>query len=251
MTILSSCDYFAFYVMYICVSFVDYMLQRLVYQKRTRYNMLMAIICPTVTAYDTDAYYAQMHAVSRFSSRVHVDVMDGIFAPTHSPELEEVWWPYTVQADIHLMYQEPMQVLEQLVHLRPHMVIVHNEASVHHMHFAAELHKENIKAGLAILQDTPVEWTEQIIHSFDHVLVFSGDLGHHGGHANIELLSKVAHIRRVHPEAEIGWDGGITAENSATIAQAGVDVLNVGSSIHGSENSEAAYDTLVREIKHT
>lgn len=209
----------------------------------------MPVICPTITAFDTETYHKQMHTVSRFASRIHIDLMDGMFAPTQSPDIEYVWWPYTVQADIHLMYQEPMQVLEQLLRLRPRMVVVHNEAHVHHMHFAAELHKEDIKVGLALLQDTPVEWAEQIMHSFDHILIFSGDLGHHGGQANLDLLHKVSQVKELHPDVEVGWDGGIDASNAKQLIQAGVDVLNVGNGIHGAENPEAAYDTLVCEIE--
>lgn len=211
----------------------------------------MPIICPTVTAYDTDMYHEQMHLVSRLASRIHVDLMDGVFAPTQSIEVEDTWWPYTAEVDVHLMHQEPMMLLDQIVRLRPRMVVVHNEAHVHHMHFAAELHKEDIQVGLALLQDTPVEWAEQIMHSFDHVLVFSGNLGHHGGEADLGLLEKVLRIKQLHPEVEVGWDGGINQANIKKIAQAGVDVLNVGGCIHNSDNPEAAYDTLVRELGDT
>lgn len=204
----------------------------------------MAYICPTVTAYDNDSYNEQITLVASLASRLHIDVMDGVFAPTTSPDVADVWWPKHVQPDIHLMYQEPMRYLGTLIHKRPHMVIVHNEAQVHHMHFAAELHKEDIKVGLALLQDTPVEWAEQIMHSFDQILVFSGDLGHHGGEADLGLLDKVRFIKRVHPEVEIAWDGGITADNIPELVAAGVDVLNIGSGIHSAQDPRVAYDTL-------
>jgi ribulose-phosphate 3-epimerase len=137
-----------------------------------------------------------------------------------------------------------MEYMRKLVHLKPHMVIIHNEAQVHHMHFAAELHREGIKAGLAILQNTPIEWAYQIMHSFDHVLVFSGNLGHHGGEADLKLLDKVRKIREHHPDAEIGWDGGINDKNAQALTEAGVDVLNVGGYIQRADDPEAAYGTL-------
>jgi ribulose-phosphate 3-epimerase len=137
-----------------------------------------------------------------------------------------------------------MRYLKQLIHLKPNLVIIHNEAHVHHMHFAAELHKEGIKAGLAILRETPVEWAYQVMHSFDHVLVFSGKLGYHGGEADLGLIDKVKKIREHHPEAEIGWDGGIDDKNAKALIDAGVDVLNVGGFIQRSDNPEAAYGTL-------
>ncbi|HET8709678.1 MAG TPA: hypothetical protein VFL85_05395 [Candidatus Saccharimonadales bacterium] len=205
----------------------------------------MPTICPTVTAYDLAAYRQQLARITPFAERIHIDLMDGQFAPTKSPDLDKIWLPAGKINDIHLMYQEPAAFLPQLIKLRPHLVVIHNEAHVHHMHFAAELHKAGIKAGLAILQDTPVEHTHQIMHSFDHALIFSGNLGHHGGEANLELLNKVAKVREHHPTAEIAWDGGINDQNFKQLVEAGVDVLNVGGYIQNAADPAAAYQSLL------
>ncbi len=204
----------------------------------------MATIVPTVTAFEPHEYREQMELAADLSERVHIDLMDGDFAPSRSPGLEQIWWPNKVVADIHLMYRRPMDHLKQLIKLRPHMVIIHNEAEVHHMHFVGELHKEDIKVGLALLQDTPVEWAKQIMHSFDHVLIFSGNLGYHGGDANLELLEKAKQIRAHYPDVEISWDGGITDQNAAALLDAGIDVLNVGGFIQRSDDPKHAYATL-------
>ena len=209
----------------------------------------MAEICPTVTAFDLGAYTEQLQRITAFAKRIHIDLMDGVFAPTVSPSLSEIGLPHGPLVDIHLMYQEPMDALERLIHLKPHMVIIHNEAHVHHMHFVAELHKHDIKVGLAILQHTPIEHAYQIMHSFDHVLVFSGDLGHHGGTADMGLLDKVSKIRSHHFDAEIGWDGGINAENVRELVQAGVDVLNVGGYVQKAVDPQVAYGTLLAALE--
>lgn len=206
----------------------------------------MSVVCPTVTAYDLDEYSRQLRVASQFAKRIHIDLMDGQFAPTKSPGLGEIWLPaHGPVIDIHLMYQEPMSVLDQLIKLKPHLVVIHNEAHVHHMHFVAELHRHDIKVGLAVLRETPIEYAYQIMHSFDHVLVFSGNLGHHGGKADLGLLDKVRKVREHHPEAEIGWDGGIDDHNARQLIEAGVDVLNTGGFIQKSHDPEAAYATLV------
>lgn len=201
-------------------------------------------ICPTVTAFDAHDYRAQIEKLARFAGRIHIDLMDGIFAPTKSPGLAQVWWPHEVTADIHLMYQRPMDQLELLIKLKPHLVVIHNEADVHHMEFAARLHAHGIEAGLALLADTPVEFAEQVMHSFDHVLVFSGKLGYHGGQADLAQLEKVKQIYKLHPEAEIGWDGGINSDNARQLVAAGVNVLNVGGYIAKSEAPQEAYAKL-------
>lgn len=204
----------------------------------------MCAICPTVDAFDTNTYHAQMTKIKPFTKRVHVDIMDGIFAPVTSPDLSEIWWPHHMQADIHVMYQRPMDHLEQLIRLKPHMVIVHAEADVHHMHFSAELHKHGINTGLAILQETPVDNIKQIMHSFDQVLVFSGHLGYQGGTIDLGLVSKVREIKDYYPEIEVAWDGGINDQNIEELYQGGVRVFNVGGFIQKADNPKDAYATL-------
>ena len=204
----------------------------------------MFFICPTVTAFDPHEYRTQMERLQPFCERVHIDLMDGEFAPTKSPGLDQVWWPESMKADIHLMYQNPMTQVEQLINLRPHLVIIHYEASVNHREFADQLHRFGIKAGLALLKDTPVEKTYDVLPSYDHVLVFSGDLGKHGGVADLSLLAKVQQIHAYHAKAEISWDGGINDQNAKALIDGGVDVLNVGGFIQNSADPAAAYAKL-------
>ena len=211
--------------------------------------MSKVTICPTITAFDAHEYRAQMERVAPFAKHVHIDLMDGEFASSKSPSLKQIWWPHELTADIHLMYQRPMEYIDDLIRLKPKMVIIHNEADVHHMHFAAQLHKEGIEVGLAIMQDTPPEYAYQIMHSFDQVLVFSGNLGYHGGEADLGLLDKVKKIRRHHPECEIAWDGGINDQNAKQLVDAGVSVLNVGGFVQQSDDPEAAYAKLKAAIE--
>ncbi|HZL07618.1 MAG TPA: hypothetical protein VFC50_00290 [Candidatus Dormibacteraeota bacterium] len=210
----------------------------------------MVVICPTITAFDPHQYREQVERLIPFAERIHIDLMDGEFAPTKSPDLDSIWLPDGLISDIHLMYQRPMDYLDKLIKLKPNLVVIHNEADVHHMDFAARLHAENIKAGLAILSDTPVEYAYQIMHSFDHVLVFSGRLGYHGGQADLELLDKVHKIRKHHPDAEIGWDGGINDKNAIQLVDAGVDVLNTGGFIQKAANPEKAYAELQKLLNN-
>lgn len=205
----------------------------------------MAVICPTVTAYDPHEYREQMERLVPFAKRVHIDLMDGQFAPTKSPGLDQIWWPEEFTADIHLMYQHPAEEREQLIKLKPSLVIIHYEAEADHSAFAAQLKDNGIKAGLAILGDTPAEDALGVLDSFDHALVFSGKLGFHGGQTDLSLLAKVQTIRERFPNIEISWDGGINDQNARTLMDGGVDVLNVGGFIQKSEDPAAAYKKLL------
>lgn len=208
----------------------------------------MSVICPAILTDNLAEYKDQIAAVRGFASRIQVDFMDGEFVETTSVPLENAWWPEHIVADLHLMYRRPMDSLETILRIRPDLVIIHAEAEVHHMHFAAEMHKAAIKVGLAILPETPIKNIEQIMHSFDHVLIFGGHLGHYGGQADLAQLDKVAQIRLVHPEVEIGWDGGVNDQNIKQIAEAGVDVICVGGYIQKADDAEVAYHNLEKAL---
>lgn len=209
---------------------------------------MKSIICPTVLASDEAEFGHQMRKVAPLTDRIQIDLMDGEFASPGSVALEKIWWPKHIKADIHIMYQRPMEYLDQLIHMQPHLVIFHVESMFHHMHMAAELHKEGIKAGLAILPDTPVANIQQILNSFDHLLIFSGHLGHFGGKANLDLLAKVKEAKDHHPDLEFGWDGGVNVENAKQLADGGIHVLNAGGAIQKADDPQAAYNTLVQTI---
>lgn len=209
----------------------------------------MAIICPTVTAYDSVMFHTQMQQVASFAERVHIDLMDGDFAPTTSPGLGDLWIPHGLTFDIHLMYRHPMDFIDQLIKIHPNMVIIHAEADVYHALFAAEMHKADIKAGIALLADTTVGSCEEKISGFDHALLFSGHLGYHGGHADLGLLHKIEEIKSHHPNIEFGWDGGISDENIQWLTSQGVNVLNVGGYIQNSPDPTSAYSKLTDLLK--
>jgi ribulose-phosphate 3-epimerase len=185
-----------------------------------------------------------MEMLEPFAKRIHIDLMDGVFAPTVSPPLETVWWPPKIIADIHIMYQKPSPYLDLLIKLKPHLVIVHYEAELDHADFAAKLQAAGIKAGLGLLQDTAISDAAPLLAKFDHVMVFSGKLGYHGSVPDLSLLDKVHEVRRSYPDIEIAWDGGINDQNAKQLAEAGVDVLNVGGFIHKSEDPAASYQRL-------
>lgn len=209
----------------------------------------MAVICPTVTAYDPHEYRSQMEQIEPFAQRIHVDLMDGVFTPKASPDLDHIWWSENIKADVHLMYTEPRLALDQLIKMKPNLIVIHFEADVNHKEFADHLHENGIKAGLAILQTTTVDEVDDLLKVFDQALVFSGHLGFHGGEFDAAQLNKITQIKQINPGIEIAWDGGINDQNAKQLVQAGVDVLNVGGYIQKSADPRAAYQKIAISIK--
>lgn len=209
----------------------------------------MAVICPTVTAEEPHAFREQMERVAGFAERIHIDLGDGVFTPNKLIDLDRIWWPAGVTTDIHLMYKAIKPFLKQLTALKPHMVIVHAEAVGNYYEVARPLKKAGIKVGVAILPTTPISMLKPALHDIDHVLIFSGDLGHFGGKVDLRLLDNARALKKLKPEIELGWDGGIHNKIAKTLADGGIDVLNVGGHIQRSRNPGLAYESLVSAIK--
>lgn len=208
-----------------------------------------AEICPTVTTDDPAVYRLQVEETVSYAHRLHIDLSDGIFTRNKLTEIEDVWWPGGVRADLHVMYQRPFEHLPALLALRPQLIIVHAEADGDFMDFAAQAHQHGIEVGVAILPETSVEAIQPALEVIDHVLIFSGNLGHFGGHADMSLLGKAQRLRDLKPRLELGWDGGVNDKNAKLLALGGIDVLNAGGYLHGAKDSASAYATLKAAIE--
>ena len=210
----------------------------------------MSIVCPTVTCQSEDLheYRRQMERVE-FAERIQIDLMDGIFTPTKSPDVSDIWVFEDKTIDIHLMFMNPSDVLNDVLDLKPNLVIIHAEADVHIPTFSGALKNEGIKFGLALLKETnPTEILDHLPY-IDHVLIFSGDLGKFGGDLDPSLLRKVSQLKQVKPELEIGWDGGVNDTNINLLASGGIDVINVGGYIQNAENPQENYQKLVNLLQ--
>lgn len=190
-----------------------------------------------------------MGRIAPFAKRLQIDLTDGSMTSGRTVALNEVSWPKSAKADLHLMYRSPILQLKEIIELSPHLVIVHAEAEGNFINFARVLHKFKIKTGVALLPKTKLATIKPALQYIDHVLVFSGNLGHFGGFADTSLLAKVQEARELKPSLEIGWDGGINSSNASILAAGGVDVLNVGGFIQKAAQPADAYAKLEALIR--
>ena len=207
----------------------------------------MSIICPTVLAQNKEDFASQLSKID-FANRIQIDVMDGIFIANKSIELSEIKPILDKIVDLHVMYQNPQEYLAEFVRLKPSMVIVHAESNADIPKLASDLREHGIKTGLALLQDTSVESVSYLFPHIQHLLIFSGDLGKFGGQADLGLLVKIEQAKKLTRFLEYGWDGGANEQNVSDMAQAGVDVINVGGAIQNAENAKATYEQLVAKV---
>ncbi|MEO5690872.1 MAG: hypothetical protein ABIQ64_01665 [Candidatus Saccharimonadales bacterium] len=210
----------------------------------------MAVVSPSITSPSTDPHlYREQIERVHFAQRIHIDLMDGVFAPNKNINPIQIWWPENVIADVHLMYQKPSEHLETLISLKPNMVLLHAESDGDIESYLRHIKRFGIKAGVVLLADTSVAEAHGCIEVADHVLLFSGTLGSFGGTVNLDVLHKVDQIRAIRPDIEIGWDGGVNDTNIKQIVSAGIDVCTVGGLIQRSDRPAEMYKQLIELAK--
>lgn len=208
-------------------------------------------IVPTILADDKKDYRTQVESVNTFTRRVQIDVTDGMFAPSETLDITNIWWPKNWEADLHMMVAKPSEYLDTIFKLMPSLCIFHAEASENLMPVFDALKERGIRTGVALLPSTYPGHVKQYIEAVDHALIFAGQLGVQGGTADLMQMEKIPLVRNMKPELEIGWDGGANMSNVRAIAHADVDIINVGSAIANAENPAAMFEQLVSEIDKT
>ncbi|MEE0888370.1 MAG: hypothetical protein U0L97_04125 [Candidatus Saccharimonadaceae bacterium] len=205
-------------------------------------------IVPSILSADKEEYRMQVERINIFTRRVQIDVTDGIFAPSQTLDITDVWWPKNWQADLHLMVAQPSLYLDTVLKLNPSLCILHAEASENLFSVFDSLKSAGIKTGVALLPSTYPGNAKAYIDVVDHVLIFAGQLGAQGGQADLMQMEKIPLVRNMKPELEIGWDGGANVSNVRALAHADLDVINVGSAISMSPNPAETFQELVAEI---
>lgn len=168
---------------------------------------------------------------------LHVDVMDGHFAPnlTMGPDMCRALRRRLpdVCLDVHLMVTYPQQFFERFVdagadHLSFHIEVTTADQAAS---MADDIRQLGATAGIAINPTTPVRAISEIVHQFEMVLVMSVQPGFSGQAFRGEVLGKVQALRELGYEGWIEMDGGLNPSNAGLVRRAGVNVLVAASAI--------------------
>lgn len=208
----------------------------------------MSVVVPAILAQTQDDFAALTAKIQPFAKRVHLDLMDGQFAPSTSIPLGDIVLPEGWEVDIHAMFAQPDAQLADLIALKPSLIIIHAEAQGDLVKTVEAIQKAGIKAGVALLRSTVPEDISGLLTVADHALIFSGNLGEYGGTANMLQIEKIRLIKAINPVIEIGWDGGANISNAYTLSLGGVDVVNVGGALAGAEDPTETYRQLDFEV---
>ncbi|HLW71528.1 MAG TPA: ribulose-phosphate 3-epimerase [Candidatus Binataceae bacterium] len=198
-------------------------------------------IAPSILSADFAALGEDIRRVEAAGADlIHFDVMDGHFVPNLSigiPVLQAVRRITRLPLDAHLMIEEPERYLEPFVKAGADSLSVHAEVCADLPAIAERMHSLGIRAAVAINPETAPDRIIAAAAHLDMILVMSVHPGFGGQGFIAESLDKLRHIRaeldRRGLEVDLEVDGGIKAENIATVAAAGANVFVSGSGIFG------------------
>ena len=182
---------------------------------------------------------------------VHIDVMDGNFVPNltfGAPVVTKIRKVTDMFFDCHLMVEHPETYIDDFAKAGADMIVVHAEATKHLHRCLQYVKSKGVKAGVALNPATPLCMVQEVLGDADMVLLMTVNPGF-GGQKFIEsVVPKIAALRKMIDEkgltCDIQVDGGINAETSKIVREAGANILVAGSYVYGAENTAAAIASL-------
>jgi len=204
------------------------------------------IVAPSILAADFSRVGEGVELVEKTTAQwLHLDVMDGMFVPNISfgPKFIADLRPHSkLIFDTHLMIDKPERYIKEFADCGSDYITVHAEATLHLNRTIGQIHGEGKLAGVSLVPSTPVSAIELVLDAVDLVLIMSVNPGF-GGQKFIESsLGKIRELdalRKKHNLSfKISVDGGVSEQNAASLLEAGVDVLVMGSAFFKAEDKE-------------
>jgi ribulose-phosphate 3-epimerase len=185
---------------------------------------------------------AEMDVIRGRAHWAHVDVMDGVFCPqlTVGPLFIKAIASTGVPVDAHLMVEEPLRFLPEIVRAGAAIVTVHAESGRHPHRALQELTRLSseirpVIRGYAINPGTPVQAIEPVLDLVDLVLVLAVNPGWSGQAPAANTARRIAAVREITRAAGrpivVGIDGGVSLANAGDVAGWGADLIVSGSAI--------------------
>ena len=163
---------------------------------------------------------------------IHFDVMDGVFVNNISygiPVLASVRKHTKMFIDVHLMITDPIRYIDAFADNGADMISFHLEAAPDPAAVISAIKAKGKKAGIAIKPATPVSDVLPYAESADMILIMTDKIRELKAYLDSHSLS--VHIQ---------VDGGINDKTSASVREAGADILVAGSYLFKADDMAAA-----------
>lgn len=177
---------------------------------------------------------------------LHLDVMDGMFVPNTSYNIEEI--KYIInnsnkKIDAHFMVKDPIKYLNVLKEYNLEYFTFHVELD-NVKYLINKIKENNYKVGLAIKPNTGINVLKEYLDDIDLILVMSVEPGKGGQTFISSTVNRISEIKNLigNRNIKIAVDGGINHDTIKLINNA--DIAVVGSYITSSTNYQEKIDIL-------
>jgi len=212
-------------------------------------------IAPSILAWDLGNLEEAVKISEKGGAdQVHLDVIDGHFAPNIT------FGPGTVKAlrkmssmkfDTHLMLDEPLAFVEKFLDAGSDILTVHAEVldGTRFDEIWGKVHASGKEVGLAIRPSTELpQWALERLDKVSTLVVmtvnpgFSGQTMDMSVMPKLERLSSLIETERLPTDIEI--DGGVEPENVQEVVRRGGNVLVAGAGVYSKKDPVGAIGVL-------
>jgi len=167
-------------------------------------------IIPGILEKDWSAIEQKIDRVRPFAKTIHIDLIDGVFAPNTTFLDPEPFKKYTDDFlfEVHLMVDEPEKFIEAWSRVGFRRFLGHVEKMSDQVAFVAKA-QEVGEVGLALDGNTDISQIKINLQDLDSLLIMTINAGFSGQEFEAKNLDKVKELSQK-TSIPIGIDGGIT-----------------------------------------
>lgn len=203
----------------------------------------MAIFSPSILSADFMHLDEEIKALELLGVQsIHLDVMDGHFVPDIflGPKIiKDIRKSTTLSLDIHLMIENPEDLLQSFIDAGCNSIAVHKESSCCIDQVLSKIKKNNIRAGLALSPESPIQSIYTYLDDIDFVLVMSIRPGEAGSAFQMSAIDKIDELQRIRETTgshfKISVDGGISLKE-VNLLRSKADIIIAGNSYYTSQD---------------
>lgn len=196
-------------------------------------------IIPSILVQSEEEFKKNIAGLGDAVDMIQVDIADGRFVPNTTWADPDVIGETTdLDIELHLMVQDPLQVLTTWKHItQVKRILVHIESVADFSDILPTLHTYGWDIGIVLNADTPTTMIAPYLGDIQVVMFMGVIAGKQGQPFIPNVLEKIRMFKTQNTRHLISIDGGVNFDTLPAIIDAGVDIIAPGSAIFKNEHT--------------